>query len=69
MVKIKTSKNYNFFLKADLSDYENQWVAIAKNKIVAHGRRADKVFDAAKEKAQPQDISLAKVPKKGQLTI
>ena len=69
MVTKKPSKNYNFFVKTDLSEYENQWVAIAKNKIVAHGRRADKVYNDAKKKVESEDISLAKIPKKGQLAV
>jgi hypothetical protein len=67
MTTVKPSKNYEYFVKTDMSEYENQWVAIADNEVVAHGRKADAVYQKAKKKVDPEKISLAKIPKKGLL--
>ena len=56
------SSNYEFFIKADTSPYKGEWIAIAKNKIVAHGQDAEDVYKKAVRKAGNKDVSLAKVP-------
>lgn len=52
--------NYDYFIKANTSAYKGEWIAIAKNKIIAHGKDAQKVYQRAKQKNIP--VSLAKVP-------
>lgn len=69
MTKQKTSANYEFFLKMDTSKYKGEWVAIAKNRVVAHGNDAQKVYQAAKKKAPGKDISLAKAPEEQMLVL
>lgn len=69
MTKQKTSSNYDFFLKMDTSKYKGEWVAIAKNKVVAHGTDAQKVYQTAKKKAPDKDISLAKAPEEQMLVL
>jgi hypothetical protein len=67
---IPTSANYNYYLKADLSRFrEGEWIAIAKNRVMAHGDDAGKVYRAAQRKAKTDDISLAKVPSKQLLIL
>lgn len=56
------SPNYDFYIKTDTSAYEGQWIAIAKEKIVAHGQDAETVYKRANKKYKNEDISLAKVP-------
>lgn len=63
------STNYNFFLKTDTSKYKGEWVAIAKNKVVAHGKDAQKVYQIAKKKAPNKEISLAKTPDEQMLIL
>lgn len=46
----------------DTSKYKGEWIAIAKNKVMAHGKDAQKVYMLAKKKAPSKDISLAKAP-------
>lgn len=69
MTKQVTSSNYNFFLKMDTSKYKGEWVAIAKNKVVAHGKDAQKVYQKAQKKAPRQEISLAKAPEEQVLVL
>lgn len=61
----KTDKNYNYFIHADFSRYENEWIAISGKRVIAHGKRADLVIKRA-EKLRPRaDISFAQIlPKK-----
>ncbi len=65
----KTSSNYDFFLKMDTSGYKGEWVAITKNKVVAHGKDAQKVYQEAKKKIPNRDISLAKTPEEQMLVL
>lgn len=70
MAKQKTiSPNYDFFLKMDTSKYKGEWVAIAKNQVVAHGKDAQKVYQTAKKRAPRKDISLAKAPEEQMLVL
>ena len=69
MIKQVTSANYNFFLKMDASKYKGEWVAIAKNKVVAHGKDAQMVYQTAKKKVSGSDISLAKTPEEQMLVL
>lgn len=67
---VPTSANYNFYLKADLSKYqEGEWIAIAKNRVVAHGDAADTVYKEAVRKAHTDDIALAKIPQAGMMIL
>ena len=67
--KRKTLSNYDFFIKADTSRYQGEWIAIAKEKIVAHGKDAEKVYKNAQKKVKGKDISLAKVPEEQMLVL
>ena len=70
MKRIKLgSTNYDFFLKVDTSRYKGEWIAIAENKIVAHGKDAQKVYQTAKKKSSGKNISLAKAPEEQMLVL
>lgn len=70
MRKTKTgSSNYDFFLKMDTSKYKGEWIAISENKVIAHGKDAQKVYKIAKKKASSKDISLAKAPEEQMLVL
>lgn len=58
-----TSKEFEFYLKADLSKYEGKYVAIVGDKVVAHGNNAKDVLDEAKKKYPDKIPTLAKIPK------
>jgi len=60
MKQIKTSQNYNYFIRTDTSEFKGEWLAISGNKIIAHGKDADKVYKSAIKKAPQKNISLAK---------
>lgn len=63
MKNIKTpNSNYNFYIKTDTSNYKGEWIAIAKKRIVAHGKDAQVVYKKAAQKYKNNDISLAKIP-------
>lgn len=68
-VNKKQSSNYEYFIKADTSPYKGEWVAIAKQKIVAHGKDAEIVYRKANKKYQNDEISLAKVPEEQTLIL
>ncbi len=69
MSKKKAASNYDFFIKTDTSSYKGECIHIAKNKIIAHGRDADKVYKIAKKKAPESKISLAKTPDEQMLIL
>lgn len=63
------SSNYDYFLKTDTSKYKGEWIAIGKNKIIAHGKDAQKVYQIAKKKVPKTNISLAKAPDEQMLIL
>ena len=65
----KQSSNYNFFIKTDTSKYKGEWIAIAENKIIAHGKDAEKVYKSAQKKSHSKKISLAKAPDEQMLVL
>jgi hypothetical protein len=58
------NKNYSFFMKADMSSYIDQWVAVVDRRVIAHGKDAKQVFDEAKRKAPKKRPLIAKIPGK-----
>lgn len=68
-MKTKKISNYEFFLHTDTSAYKGEWVAISKNKIVAHGDDAQKVYRTAKQRYPQANVSLAKVPEEQALVL
>lgn len=56
------SKEFEFYLKADLSKYEGKYVAIVEDKIVASGDNAKEVLEEAKKIFPDKTPTLAKVP-------
>ncbi len=57
-------KNYNFFMKADVSMYVGEWIAVCNQKIVSHGKDVKRVFREAKEKCPRQRPLLTRIPNK-----
>ena len=57
------SKEFEFYVKADLSKYEWKYVAIVEDKVVASGENAKEVLDEAKSKFPNKIPTLAKIPK------
>lgn len=70
-MKTKQEKpsNYNFFIKTNTSAYKGEWVAISGEKIVSHGRDAQKVYKQAKQIVKTSDISLGKIPQENTLVL
>lgn len=58
---IRLDQNHEYFVRADLSRYQNEWIAISGKKVVAHGSDADVVYKQARKKKPRAQISLAKV--------
>lgn len=56
------SKNYEWYVKADMRKFAGKWVAIVDQKPVASGIDAKKVYEEAKAKFPNRKPSLAKVP-------
>lgn len=67
--KKKKLSNYEYFIKADTSKYTGEWIAISNEKIVSHGKDAEKVYKLARKKVKKADISLSKVPEPGVLIM
>ncbi len=63
------SKEFEFYLKADLSKYEGKYVAIVDNKVVASGANAKDVLEEAKRKFPHKKPMLAKIPTEDTLVL
>ena len=58
----KNSKDYEWFVHTDLSEYSGEWIATLNQKVVAHGNDAEIVYNEAKAKFPTKKPSLAKIP-------
>ena len=56
------SRNYEFYISADLSGYEGKWIAIVDGRIVASGDDAGAVYREAKKKYPDSIIAIDMVP-------
>jgi len=59
---MKSDDNYQFYLKANVSNYLGQWVAICGHKIVASGHDVKKVYKEAREKCPKEKPLLTRIP-------
>jgi len=57
-------KNYEFFMKTDLSHYIGKWIAICDEKIISSGDNPKEVFAEAKKLYPKRRPLLTKVPEK-----
>ena len=57
-----TSKEFEFYVKADLSKYEGRYVAIVGDKVISSGDNAKEVFEEARRKTG-KIPTMAKIPK------
>tara|TARA_Y100000310_G_C20633626_1_gene790004 strand:- start:1325 stop:1516 length:192 start_codon:yes stop_codon:yes gene_type:complete len=55
-------KNQRFGEKVDLGPYIGQWVGIANEQIVAHGKDFEKVFKETKRKFPKEEPFFAMIP-------
>ena len=58
-------ENYEWFVQADLSDYEGEYVAIARKQVVAHGDDPGHVYEEGKKRFPGKKVVLWKVMKQG----
>lgn len=57
------TKEFQFYVKADLSKYKRQHVAIVENRVVASGENAKEVLEKATKEFPHKTPLLAKIPK------
>ena len=62
-------KNFQWFTRADLSEYVDKYVAISKEQVVFSGKDPGIVYKEAKEKYPQEEIVLWKVPKEKILVL
>jgi len=55
-------KNYDYFMKVDVSPYSGEWIAICKDKIVAHRPTFKEAFEEAKIACPHERPFVAQVP-------
>ena len=63
------SKEFEFYVKTDLSEYSGKYVAIVEDKVVASGDNAKEVLEEAKRKFPHKKPMLAKVPTEDALIL
>lgn len=57
------SKEFEFYVKADLSKYSGRYIAIVGEEVIASRDNAKKVLEEAKKKFSDKTPTLAKIPK------
>ncbi|MDP2924760.1 MAG: DUF5678 domain-containing protein [Nanoarchaeota archaeon] len=56
------NNDYKVFLEADVSGYNDEWIAICDGKIVSHGKNIKAVLLEANEKCPNKKPLIAKIP-------
>lgn len=62
------SKEFEFYVKTDLSKYKGKYVAIVEDKVIASRENAKEVWEEAKRKTG-KIPTLAKIPKEEALVL
>lgn len=57
------SRDFNWFVNAELSKYRGEYVAIVDEKVVTHGENAKEVWENAKKQYPDKIPALAKIPR------
>jgi hypothetical protein len=63
------TQNYQAFLRINTERYRGEWIALVGARVVAHGKRADAIYQQAARRYPKQKISLAKIPKEQTLVL
>lgn len=63
------SKEFEFFLKANLSRYKGLYVAILDDKVVGSGENAKQVWKDCKKKYPGRTPTIAKIPREEALIL
>lgn len=63
------SKEFEFYVKTDLSKYSGKYVVIVGEEVVASGENAKKVLEEVKRKFPDKIPTLAKIPKEEALIL
>jgi len=56
--------NYKYFLKADLSKYSSEWIAIFNDKVVFHGSNFKEVAEMTDKEFKGKKVLITRVPSK-----
>jgi hypothetical protein len=57
-------RNYQFFMKENMSQHIGEWVAICNKQVVSHGKDVKKVFQEAKQKCPKERPLITRIPDK-----
>jgi len=60
---------YSYLLQADLSHYVDEWVAIFKDRIVAHGKDVQALYQKVGKEADVRKVLFVKVPGKSAMIL
>jgi Family of unknown function (DUF5678) len=67
--KNASSVEFNFFIRADLSRFAGQYIAIVGEKVVASGPNAQKVWKQAKRRFPSSTPTIGKLPRAETLVL
>ena len=62
---VMENKNYNSFLKLDLSKHTGEWIVICNGKVIARDKNIKKAYEEAKKKCPTEKPLITKVPEEG----
>jgi Family of unknown function (DUF5678) len=63
------SKEFDFFIRADLSRFAGQYIAIVGRKVVASGSNAQRVWRQAKRRFPSATPTMGKLPRAETLVL
>lgn len=57
-------QSYEFFMNHDVTEYNDEWVAVSNDRVLSHGKKVKKVLEEAEDKAKGEKFLLTRVPGK-----
>jgi hypothetical protein len=62
MTKLPQELAYNYYMETDISKYSGEWLAVAEDRILAHGKNLKEVVETATNISKGKKFLIARVP-------
>ena len=62
-------KNYEAYMRLDLTPFEGLWIAVFNDRVVSSGADAKRVYEEAMKTSRNKPVLLTKVPRRGIIEI
>ena len=69
LAKATLESAYNYFLKANLEKYIDEWVAIFRDEVIAHEKHLKELYKKVSADYNPKDVVFVRIPGKNAMIL